>query len=75
MDLATLIRYWVSFGISQAILGSSIMMISKGTLPPPLAHKKANPVFATALFVVGMTAMLVYGTPDLLQITIDTLIK
>lgn len=66
---------WALFLVSNALLGSSVMMMVKGTMPPPFASRKASPVFATGIFVVGLTMMLVYGEPDLLQVTIEALTK
>jgi hypothetical protein len=66
-----LLIYWTGFGISNILLGASIMMLVKGTLPPPMTHKKANPVLSTSILVVGLTMMLVFGTPALLQETIE----
>lgn len=66
-----LLIYWTGFGISNILLGASIMMLLKGTLPPPMTHKKASPVISTGILVVGLTMMLVFGTPALLQETIE----
>lgn len=66
-----LLIYWTGFGISNILLGASIMMLLKGTMPPPMTHRKASPVLSTSIFVVGLTMMLVFGTPALLQETLE----
>lgn len=66
---------WGLFLVSQALLGGSLMMLIKGTMPPPMTHKKVAPVVATGVFVVALTMMLVFGTPELLQDTIELLTK
>ena len=64
---------WILFFVFNGVLGAGTMMLIKSTLPPPLAHRKAGPIFATTLFVIGMTGFLVFGEPDLLQATIGVL--
>jgi hypothetical protein len=64
---------WVVFLISNALLGAAIMMLWKGTMPPPMQHKKASPIASTTLFVVAMTLFTMFGTQDLLQQTISVL--
>jgi hypothetical protein len=61
---------WALFGLSQALLGASVMMLAKGTLPPPFTHKKASPVFATFQMIVGLTMMIWFGREDLLKDTL-----
>lgn len=64
---------WIFFLVTNAILGASVMMLWKGTLPPPAGNVKVHPVLSTTLFVIGMTGLLVFGPPDLLQKTINVL--
>lgn len=67
---------WINWGftiLSILLLGGSIMMMVKGTMPPPLTRLRAHPIVATGVFVAGLTLLLVYGTADLLQVTIETL--
>ena len=66
---------WVGFLISNAVLGASVMMMWKGTFPPPMHNVKAPKLLSTAIFVVGMTAFTVFGTQDLLQQTLGLFIK
>lgn len=68
MDGMTLLRYWILFGVSNVLLGAGTMMFYKA---PPGLRQKVSPLAATTVFVVGMTMMLVYGTPDLLLLTIQ----
>jgi hypothetical protein len=70
---AILVKDWVLFLISNAILGASIMMLFTGKLPP--LKVKVPAIISTGVFVVGMTMMLVYGSPDLLQQTIGLFVK
>jgi len=67
---------WVNWAftiLSTLLLGGSILMITSGRMPPPLRSVRAHPIFATGVFVAGLTLLLVYGTPELLQQTIETL--
>jgi hypothetical protein len=64
---------WILFFVFNGILGAGVMMLVKGTLPPPLTSRKAGPVLATTVFIIGMTGFLVFGEPDLLQVTINLL--
>lgn len=60
---------WIAlllFLIGNAILGSAVIMLVKGTMPPPMTHKRATPGFATFILLVGLTMMLHFGTPRLL---------
>ncbi|HEY8346774.1 MAG TPA: hypothetical protein VIL07_05780 [Symbiobacteriaceae bacterium] len=66
---------WAFVLLSGLLLGGSILMMTTGTLPPPFSRRRASPLFATSVFVVGLTLLLVYGTPDLLQSTIEALFK
>jgi hypothetical protein len=75
VDLKTLAINWVGFFISNALLGAAIMMLWKGTLPPPMSKVKVHPLISTTVLVAGTTTMLVFGTPGLLQQTIETLTK
>lgn len=71
MDLSILID-WALFGVSNVLLGASIMMLWSGKLPN---GKKVNPLVGTSLMVVGLTMMLVFGTDHLLQDTLKMLTK
>jgi hypothetical protein len=64
---------WLFFLVTNAVLGASVIMMVKGTLPPPMTRVKVRPVVATSLFVVGMTGLLVFGEPDLLEATLNLL--
>lgn len=64
-----IIKNWVLFHVFFGVMAASVPMLWTGRIP--VLNKKANPVLSTALFVVGMTGFLVYGTQDLLQATID----
>lgn len=72
VDTATLIRYWILLIISSNLLVVSIIMLWTGRLPPPFSSRKVSRFFSTFLHVVGMTGTLIYGTQDLLQLTIQT---
>lgn len=77
MDGFTLLRYWVLLGIGGALQGATIFMFF-GTLPPPLAGKvkvNVNPVITAFLHAISWTIILVYGTQDLLQQTLDFFFK
>jgi polyferredoxin len=63
-------KMWLYFLISNGVLGASVMMMWKGTFPPPMQKMKAPKLLSTAIFVVGLTAFMVFGTQDLLQQTI-----
>jgi hypothetical protein len=75
VDLKTLAINWVGFFISNGLLGAAVMMLWKGTLPPPMGNVKVHPLISTTVLVAGSTMMLVFGTPGLLQQTIETLTK
>ena len=62
---------WIGVIVFSGLLGGSVMMLAKGTLPPPFSKVKVNPIFSTALFVIGMTGVLVFGEPELLLNTIN----
>lgn len=62
-----LMIYWAGFGLSNILLGASVMMLVKGTLPN---GRKVSPVLSTSIFVVGLTMLLVFGTPALLRDTL-----
>lgn|GEM_PF-2082367 len=68
MELGQLILYWVIFGISNILLGLSVMMLTKGG---PFARLRVPPAVATFLFICGMTALLFGGKQNLLQSTIN----
>jgi hypothetical protein len=68
--MANLIWTWVLFGVSNLLLVASIPMLWTGKLPN---GRKVHPVVATAIFVVGMTGLLVFGPPDLLKNTLTLL--
>lgn len=63
---------WGMTGLGTILLGASVPMLWTGRFPPP-AKAKAHPVLSTAILVVGMTMLLKYGSPDLLQATLDAL--
>ena len=65
--LLSLLIKWVLFGVSNIILVVSVAMMFKA--------KKVSPIVSTGLFVVGMTMMIVFGQPDLLQNTIGVFVK
>lgn len=71
----TILFNWIFFLISNGVLGASVMMLAKGTLPPPMTRVKVPAILSTALFVIGLTGMLRFGTPDLLQGTIGLFVK
>ena len=62
---------WALFLVSNAILGAGTMMLIKGTMPPPMTNMKVGPIAATTLFTIGMTGLIVFGEPELLQNTIN----
>lgn len=62
---------WIGVILFSGLLGGSVMMLAKGTLPPPFSKVKVNPIVSTALFVLGMTGVLVFGEPELLLNTIN----
>lgn len=64
---------WIVILAVGPVLGASVIMLWTGKFPPPLSNKRANPILSTALLVAGLTATLVFGTPDLLQTTVQTL--
>lgn len=67
---------WVNWAftiLSTLLLGGSVLMMASGRMPPPLSRVRAHPIVATGVFVAGLTLLLVYGTPELLQQTIETL--
>jgi hypothetical protein len=57
---------WVCFGVSNIFLAASVPMLWTGKLPN---GRKVSPVFATSLFVLGMTGLIAFGKPDLLKQT------
>jgi hypothetical protein len=65
---------WVAFFVFSGLLGGSVLMIAKGTLPPPFHKIRVSPIAATTAFVLGMTGTLVFGDPDLLQNTINLML-
>ncbi len=65
-----LLIYWVLFGVSNILLGASIMMLWTGKLPN---GRRVHPVISTSILVIGLTMMLRYGVPDLLKQTLETL--
>lgn len=75
MDTATLIRYWILLILSSNLLVVSIIMLWTGRMPPPFSSRKVSRFFSTVLHVVGMTGTLIYGTQDLLQVTLETFFK
>lgn len=66
MDGFMLIKYWVLFGVSNGLIGLACFLYA-GTLPPPMHHKKVKvrPELTTLILIIGITLMLMYGTPDL----------
>lgn len=75
MDTVTLVRYWILLIISSNILVVSIIMLWTGRFPPPFSNRKVSRFFSTVLHVVGMTGTLIYGTQDLLKVTLETFFK
>jgi hypothetical protein len=61
---------WAAVIVSSGILGASIMMMAKGTLPPPMSKVRVPAAVSTAIFIVGMTGLLVFGEPELLKNTL-----
>lgn len=57
----------VLFLIGNAVLGSGVMMLARGTFPPPFTNRKAHPILSTLVLLVGLTLMLHFGTPELLD--------
>jgi len=66
---------WALFLVSNGILGAGTMMLIKGTMPPPMSDVKVGPIFATTLFIVGMTGLIVFGEADLLNVTLAMFIE
>jgi len=66
-----LVVKWIGVFVFSGLLGGSMMMLFKGTLPPPLTKVRVNPIVSTSLFVLGMTGVLLFGEPELLQNTIN----
>lgn len=64
---------WLLFFVSNGILGAGFMMLTKGSFPPPMSRVKVGPILATSVFVVGMTGLLVFGEPEMLQTTLNVL--
>lgn len=62
---------WLGVFLFSGLLGGSVLMLAKGTLPPPFSNVRVGAVFATVLFTLGMTGLLVFGEPDLLLNTIN----
>lgn len=71
MDTYQLVKYWILLFIFSNLLVVSIIMLWTGKFPPPLSRRKANPYLSTALHIIGMTGTLVYGTPELLKLTVE----
>lgn len=69
MTASKLLYYWVLMLISGGMLHASVMMLWTGTAWP-IKSVKLHPILGTALFVIGMTGLLVFGTQDLLQQTL-----
>jgi len=69
MSATKLAVYWVFMLISGGMLHASVMMLWTGTAWP-IKRIKLHPILGTAVFVVGMTGLLVFGTQDLLQQTL-----
>lgn len=59
------------FLIGNVLLVTGILMIWKGTYPPPLTRVRAHPVVGTAVLLVGLTMILHFGDPTLLQQLLD----
>lgn len=57
----------ILFLIGTLVLGSGIMMLFRGTYPPPLSSVRANPIVSTFILLIGLTLVLHFGTPDLLD--------
>ncbi|HWI63895.1 MAG TPA: hypothetical protein VNT75_18835 [Symbiobacteriaceae bacterium] len=72
MQLPLIVK-WIGVMVFSGLLGGSVLMLWKGTLPPPFSNVRVGPVFSTALFVLGMTGLLVFGEPELLNVTLATL--
>jgi hypothetical protein len=64
---------WLLMIVGSGMLGASIPMLWTGHLPPPMTNVKIHPILSTSIFVIGLTLLLVFGTPDLLQQTIELL--
>jgi hypothetical protein len=72
LDTFTLIRYWVLLSVAGGLLHLSVMWLWTGKLWP-VSQAKVNPVLATLMHIIGWTGVIVYGTQDLLQVTISAL--
>jgi len=68
-----LVVKWIGVMVFSGLLGGSVLMLAKGTLPPPFSKIRVGAVLSTALFVLGMTGLLVFGEPELLLNTLNTL--
>lgn len=66
---------WIGVMVSTPLLGASVLMLWRGTPPPPLSRIKVSPLLSTSLLVVSLTGLLVFGNPDLLKDTIDLFSK
>lgn len=66
-----LLAKWLGVFVFSGLLGGSVLMLFKGTLPPPFSKTRVHPVVSTAVFVLGMTGLLFFGEPELLQNTIN----
>lgn len=64
---------WAFMIVSSGMLGASVLMLWKGTLPPPMTNVKVPAVLSTFVLIVGMTGLLVFGDQDLLQKTLAVL--
>jgi hypothetical protein len=64
---------WAAVIIGSGLLGGSVMMLWKGTLPPPMSKVRVPAIVGTIIFVIGMTMLLVFGEPELLKNTIAAL--
>lgn len=62
---------WIGVILFSGLLGGSVLMLAKGTLPPPFSNVRVNPILSTSVFVLGMTGLLVFGEPELLLNTIN----
>lgn len=69
MSTTKLLVYWVLMLVSGGMLHASVMMLWTGTAWP-IKSLKLHPIVGTAVFVAGMTGLLVFGTQDLLQQTL-----
>lgn len=69
---------WVALVLTvlgTIFIGASVMMLARGTMPPPFAKVKASPALSTFLLILGMTMVMHFGWPDLLNALIQSLVS